>query len=766
MNSLTDPIKSFHITAKQLLLLLTLSLASVLPGLNAQDEDGTPVYELSPFEVNTTEQFGYRANTSVSGTRTATPVRELPFSLQIVTDELIDDMNVADLEDILLFTAGVQENRENVGNYGSFNVRGIRQLYTLRNGFRHYGPNDASTLERVEVVKGPAGLLYGQVFPGGVVNAVTKKPLQFHQQILEAQVGSYGTHRAVVDLTGPLNKSKSLSYRLIGTYGEIGSFVEFYDRRVKSIVPMLTFAPTKWLKFTLELEHYENLEDAPPPGMLAISIGDLAAAIENPDDPFGLVNDPKAANASIAKPETFDGIADWLPRSFNINGPGTYSDYIKQSATLYTDIRFSDWISFRSTLNYLDSENERYGSFVSDTLRTGIDFVSRANYGINTNRVFTSQNDFSVLLSTGPIDHKFLLGVEYYSDSFTNLKDREVRRFARLPNPYDNITRGWASYFQYLVPIRDFERSPRPEELTGLELGADEETTGTAYYLVDQMTFLDDRARIVAGTRYESYETTLALTGESGTNSNWTYQGGAMFDFADWISIFGSYSESFYRNGFLRDNFIDPDLRNTLGPPQLGDGIDFGFKWQTADGRLAGTMSYFDLAQTNIPLDVVIDDENVQVLAGERTSTGFEFDLHYAPVPNWQVIFNYTYLDAIDVDSGSEMPNVPEHQISLWTRYEFVEGRFKGVFIGGGARYLGSRPAGNETNLFNKPNYVFDAKAYTHVDLFFGKEFEFNSHALQIQFNITNLTDEEYIRGGQLLPSEPRRYLLSVKSTW
>ncbi|MEX0332686.1 MAG: TonB-dependent siderophore receptor [Puniceicoccaceae bacterium] len=741
-------------------------MSSAVHTVVAQDDDAgnEPVFELSPFEVVTDEQYGYRANTSVSGTRTATAVRQLPFTLQIVTDELIDDMNVPDLEDVLLFTAGVQENRENVGNYGSFNVRGIRQLYTLRNGFRHYGPNDASTLSRVEVVKGPAGLLYGQVFPGGVVNAVTKKPLQFSQQVLEVQAGSYGTYRAVVDSTGPLNKSKSLSYRLIGTYGEIGSFVEFYERRVKSIVPMITFAPTKWLKLTLELEHYENLEDAPPPGMLAINTDELAAAIENPDDPYGLVDNPKAANASIAKPDTFNGIATWLPRSFNINGPGTYSDYTKESATLYTDIRFSDSISFRSALNYLDSENDRYGSFVSDTLRTGIDFVSRANYGINTNVVFTSQNDFFFTFDTGPIAHKLLAGGEYYRDKFTNYKDSEVRRFARLPSPYDFITRGWASYFQYLVPIRDFERSPRPEELTGLEFNIGEETTGHAYYFVDQLTFFNERAHVVAGTRYESYETNFGA--DSGKNSNWTYQGGAMFDLVDWISIFASYSESFYRNGFLKDNFIDPDLRETMGPPQLGDGIDIGFKWETAGGRLAGTMSYFDLAQTNIPLDVVIDDENVQVLAGERTSTGFEFDLHYAPVPHWQVIFNYTYLDAIDVDSGSEMPNVPTHQANLWTRYEFLEGRFEGVFLGGGARYLGDRPAGNETNLFNRPNYVFDAKAYTHIDVFMGKEFEFSNHTLQLQFNITNLTDEKYIRGGQLLPSEPRRYLLSLKSTW
>jgi outer membrane receptor protein involved in Fe transport len=113
--------------------------------LAGQDEEGEePVYELSPFAVSTDRQYGYRAGTSVSGTRIAAQVQQLPFSLAVAMDELIDDMKVTDLEDAVRYAPGVQDNRDNLGNNGKFKVRGIQQTYSLRKGFRRYGPKDTS----------------------------------------------------------------------------------------------------------------------------------------------------------------------------------------------------------------------------------------------------------------------------------------------------------------------------------------------------------------------------------------------------------------------------------------------------------------------------------------------------------------------------------------------------------------------------------------------------------------------------------------------
>jgi iron complex outermembrane receptor protein len=751
---------------------LLLSIALALPasaGAQEQADDENEVFELSAFEVNVDRQYGYRANTSVSGTRTASAVKELPFSLQIVTDELIDDMNVVDLEDALLFTAGVQENRDGTGGYGKFNVRGIQQTYTLRNGFRHYGPNDTSAIAQVEVVKGPAGLLYGQVFPGGVVNTVSKKPLPISKYDIEVQYGSYGSMRTELDFGGPLTDGKSLTYRVVAAYGDWESFVEYYGRRIQSIVPMVSYAPTDWLKFTFEFERYISEEDAPHAGGIAINLEDLQTAIANPDDPFGIKNGP--LNPQVVRSSSFTGIADWLPRNFNTNGPGTYNNYNKTSYTFYTDIKMTDWLSFRSVFLYMDYEQDRYANFINNAMRTGIDFFSEAAFWDLGNEVFTTQNDFSIQVRTGPVEHKILLGGEYYSDHFTIARASEKapagsnsRYYVRLPSPYDFITREWSLETRFLNPIADWAPSPRPQDLRDPAVDIDTETTGQAYYLVDQMVMFDERLRVVAGLRYEEYETRDFGTNFRGSESDMTYQGGALYSFTDALSVFGSYSQSFYRNGFY-GRTAGPGTFGVLAPPQQGEGIDFGLKWESANGKFAGTVSYFDLAQTDILISANIDGVQQQILAGERTSEGFEFDLHIAPVSNWQIIINYAFTEAVDVESGLRMPNVPKHQASIWSRYEFTEGLMEGFFVGGGARYLGDRPGGADGNVFEQ-NWKFEAEGYVHVDLFGGKTFHWRDHRITVQLNVSNVTDEAYIRGAQTLPSEPRRTMLSVKTSW
>lgn len=742
-----------------------LGLGLPVAAQEAEEEETAPVFELSPFEVSTDRQYGYRAGTSVSGTRTATAVKELPFSLQIVTEELIDDLKVSDLEDAIRFTPGVQDNRDNLGNYGKFNVRGIQQTYSLRNGFRRYGPNDTSAAAQVEVVKGPAGLLYGQVFPGGVVNVVSKKPLPFHQYTVEARYGSYGSYRLGTDFGGPLNKDKSLRYRVIYAYEEWDSFVEFYQRRIQAFVPSFSWAPTDWIQFTFEFERYIRNEDAPHAGMIALNVADLEQAIANPEDPFGIVDGP--FDSTVVRVGEKTGLATYLPRSFNTNGPGTYNDYDSYTYNLYTDIRLADWLQFRSAVLYYDYDKEYYANFVNHTMRTGLDFVGRASFSRSGNEVFQTQNDFNVEFETGPASHKILLGVETYRDRFSNETAQEgpgsadrSQYYVRLPNPY-NVTRDWALEFRFVNPIADFSRSPRPDDLGEIELAGNRETSGYAAYFTDQISLMEERLRLIAGARYERYETADFITNREDSEDAVTYQGGILYDLTESWSFFSSYSESFYRNEFFTQ-FADPSQIGKLAPPQRGEGVDLGFKFESPGGRWAGTISWFDLSQTDILINTRDAAGNPrQVLAGERTSTGVEFDFHFAPAEGWQILLNYAYTDAEDVDSGLEFPNVPEHQGSIWSRYEFTEGPFEGLYLGGGALYMGDRPAGNDSNLFEQ-RWRFTAESYVAVEVFFGRTFDFADQELEVQFNVSNLTDEAFIRGGQTLPAEPRRYTLSV----
>lgn len=754
-------------------LILLFALAQVFwpASLSAQTvpgEEEEDYYELPPFTVDVQREFGYRATSTISASRTATAVRDLPFSLQVITDELLSDLKLTDVEDIVRFVPALQENRDNLGNFGKFNVRGILQIYSLRNGFRRYGPNDTSSAAQVEVVKGPAGLLYGQVFPGGVVNVITKRPQTFNHFEVEFRYGSYGSYRVQTDFGGPLNSGKTLLYRIVAAHEHFDSFVDYNEREINVIVPSLSYAPARWLQFTLEYEHFRRNEDAPHAGMMALNLADLEQAIANPEDPFGMRGDfARRGEPHIQSNPRVTGIAPYLPRSFNTNGPGTFSNYETKTWTLYTDVRPVSWISFRSALIYYDYEQSYYANFVNNTYRSGLDISSRAQFFESGNRVFQSQNDFLLDFDTGPLTHRMLVGGEYYSDRFSGIGARErahpnrTNYVVRLPNPYD-VTREWnTDFIPALNPIWDFEPSPRPEVLPTPTRGDDRETYGYAFYITDQIVFWEERMRLLGGVRYERFFTDNFITGQEGDEDQVTFQAGGLYRINETLSFFASYSESFYRNEFY-NQFGPPGMAGKLAPPQLGDGVDFGFKIEALDNRLIGNVSYFDLNQTNI-LMMGADEANnpVQRLSGKRNSKGMEMDFHFSAAPGWQLIFNYAYIRTRDISAGQPFPNVPRHQGGLWTRYEVLEGPLEGWVFGGGALYMGSRPGGNDANIATQ-RWEFTAESYISVDVFVAKQFELRNSTVNAQFNVSNLTDAKYIRGGQTLPSEPRRYAASL----
>lgn len=749
-----------------LLPILVQGLFSTSLPAQTTDED---VFELPPFMVRVDREFGYRATASVSASRAATALRDLPFSLQVITDELLTDLKLTDLEDIVRFVPALQENRDNLGNFGKFNVRGILQIYSLRNGFRRYGPNDTSSAAQVEVVKGPAGLLYGQVFPGGVVNVITKKPQPFHHYELQLRYGSYGSYRVQTDFGGPLNSSKTLLYRVVAAHESFDSFVQFNEREINTIVPSLTYAPTRWLSFTLEYEYFRRNEDAPHAGMIALNLADLELAIANPEDPFGMRGDfTRRGEPHIQSNPRVTGLAPYLPRNFNTNGPGTFSNFETKTWTLYTDVQPASWISFRSAVIYYDYMQSYYANFANNTLRSGLDMSARAQFFESGNRVFQTQNDFLLDFDTGPLTHRMLVGGEYYSDRFSGIGAREratpnrTNYIVRLPSPYDNVTREWNTEFiPAFNPIQDFAPSPRPEHLPTPTRGDDRETYGYAFYLTDQIVFWQERMRLLGGVRYERFFTDNFITGQEGDEDQVTFQVGGLFRINETFSLFTSYSESFYRNEFF-NQFGPPGMAGKLAPPQLGDGIDFGVRIEALNNRLTGNIAYFDLNQTNI-LMMGTDEANnpVQRLSGARNSRGMEMDFHFAVTPGWQVIFNYAYLRTRDISAGLPFPNVPRHQGGLWTRYEVLEGALEGLIVGGGALYMGSRPGGNDSNILAQ-RWEFTAASYIHVDAFIAKRFERERFSFQTQFNVSNLTDAKYIRGGQTLPSEPRRYSVSL----
>ncbi|MFW5845577.1 MAG: TonB-dependent receptor plug domain-containing protein, partial [Planctomycetota bacterium] len=172
----------------------------------------------------------YVRTTAFAVTRTATPIIDMPASIQVVPQQVLADQQVLQIGDAVENVSGVQHRKASGVASDSFTIRGFNQGgFILTDGFRTPNPFAArifemDNIERLEVLKGPASVLFGRIEPGGVINLVTKKPLREYHHSVEQQVGSYEFYRTAVDTTGPIPGLESLQYRLIASYEDAGSF--------------------------------------------------------------------------------------------------------------------------------------------------------------------------------------------------------------------------------------------------------------------------------------------------------------------------------------------------------------------------------------------------------------------------------------------------------------------------------------------------------------------------------------------------------------
>ncbi|MGH2413607.1 MAG: TonB-dependent receptor plug domain-containing protein, partial [Microcystaceae cyanobacterium] len=212
--------------------------------------------------VVTGQQDGYSVPDATTATRTDTPLRDIPQSIQVIPQQVLEDQQIIRVPDALRNVSGVQRGNT-IGNTSEvFTIRGFQQLGgNLRNGFRDntFSITETANLERIEVLKGPASVLYGNTDPGGVINYVTKQPLPEPFYSVELQAGSFGLVRPSVDLTGPLTSDRTLLYRLNTAY-ERGGYFRDFDQEVERffVSPVLTWRIGDRTDLTLEFEYLDD----------------------------------------------------------------------------------------------------------------------------------------------------------------------------------------------------------------------------------------------------------------------------------------------------------------------------------------------------------------------------------------------------------------------------------------------------------------------------------------------------------------------------
>jgi iron complex outermembrane recepter protein len=598
----------------------------------------------------------YFVPSSSTATGTDTPLLDVPQSIQVVPQQVIRDRNVRELGDALRTVTGVVEGSgRGTSAFGpGFIIRGFpTNRSVFRDGVPYFtlAPITTTDIETIEVLKGPASVMFGAGEPGGIINLTSKKPLDEPYYEVSATIGSFNTYGVSADLSGPLNEDKSIKYRLNVSYENYGSFRDFVDGDRIIISPVIAW----------QMGERTNLN----------FYGQYIGNEETLDE--GLV----ASNGKILN----------LPRERFLG-----EDFAKFEQDQYMvgynfKHEFSDNWSFQHNLQYLNYKPLRYGPlFDSFDEETGE--LSRLAYSADGsyNRFFTDAK-FTGDFYTGKVKHKLYAGLEYRYNS-----ERPGFQFSDL---YPSI-----NVFDPVYIGKPFARKT--------EFFRDDRESRISFYIQDQVDLFSN-LKLLAGFRYD-YADQDRTQGDVGAPREKFKQEddeispriGLIYQPASNVSLYASYTTSFLPSGATNRNF-----NGSTFDPETGQQWEIGVKTDISD-RFTITASLFDIKKQNISVE---DPNNrfFSIQTGEQTSKGFELYLGGEILPGWNLTAGYTYLDAfVSKDTtgltDNRLPNVPENQFSLWTTYEIPEGDLKGLGFGLGLFYVGERQ-GDISNSYSIPSY-------------------------------------------------------------
>ena len=633
---------------------------------------------------------GYRATRSASATRTDTPIHEIPQSISVVPAQVAQDIGATRLEDALDYAGGV-ERGNNFGGQGltEFLVRGFSSQEFYRNGFavnRGY-PNmpDAATLERIEVLRGPASMLYGRGDPGGTFNIVSKQPQAERRTVLGTQFNTEGLRRGTLDTTGALDEQADFTYRLNLVAEGADSFRDHVESERYNVAPVLRWDLSAATAISFEGDYLHN---------------------RHPLD------------RGVTRYANQQG---QLPRD-RFLGEESAGKFANDNATTQLRIEhlLNDQWTLRGGVQYLDGSLEggavENNGLAADGRTVGRNYSERRLEWNDTAIQANLEGRFNAL----GFAHTLLTGVEYDDFNYSSRIDRSAGGIGDFPiDLYAPV------YGQPLPPI------------TRTTTFDDEDLQSYALFLQDQVE-LTERFTLQLGARLERFE--QEYTNKLSPTGSWDQAHnavspriGAIYDLTEALAVYANASRSFKPNR-------GADRSSQAFDPEEGIAYETGVKYELPEHNLSVTAALFHITKENV-LTADPLDSNFQIAAGEVRSRGFDFSVAGNITPQWRVIGGYAYVDAEVTESnstsmpvGSRLANVPEHSFNLLDTYEFDNGALDGLGLGVGVKYVSSRK-GSSTNT------AFDMDAYTVVDLL---AYYPLTDRVRLNLNLDNVFDEQY----------------------
>ncbi|MFK3970426.1 TonB-dependent siderophore receptor [Pseudomonas sp. NPDC087358] len=643
---------------------------------------------------------GYVAKRNVSATKTDTPIIETPQSLSVVTSDEIRDRQAETLSQALNMTPGFTSQPTSFNRTSDrFRIRGLDVESatggSLRDGLRlqnnsYDGVQEPYGLERAEVIRGAASVLYGQLSPGGLINAVSKRPSMTPYHEINLQAGQSDRKQISGDFTGPVGDSDTLSYRLTVLDRDSQTPQDHIGNDKIYIAPALTWSPDEDTSLTL-LSFFQHTETgflAPLPYQLTKGVGDGRFQIGRHD---------------------FIGEPDYDKMNGDMSSLGYQFEH-----------RFDEHTRISHKLRYYESDVDwQYlqvnpsAAFITAAQNTGI---LRRQYSDRRERSrgLASDSNIESKWNFGNWDHTLLVGFDAYDTSYDSHNWR-----GNAPN----LNLATYSYGQPVVVNKD----------KALDRGSEVDTLQKGVYLQDQIKF-DEKWILLLGGRHDwaDQHTLLARndqrSGQSDEKTTW--RAGLVYKADNGLAPYISYSESFFP-------VAGTDARQQSFVPTEGKQYELGIRYQPEGSSMLLSAAVYELTQKNV-LTQDPNDINFSVQTGEVRSRGFELEAKADVLDELSVIASYAYIDARitksniadEIDQRSE--DTPYNQAALWLDYTFAKVGLPQLRVGGGARYQGSTQASGVPS--GLPAYtLYDAMASYRID----------DH-WNVSVNANNVTNKRY----------------------
>jgi len=665
--------------------------------------------ELVEIEVKDNVARTYLKKRISSATKTDTRIRDIPQSISVITEEQIKDQSLLGLTDAIKYSPGVMAG-QGEGNRDSVWFRGNQSTSDLfvdgvRDDVQYY--RDLYNIDRVEVLMGPNGMIFGRGGVGGVINRVTKEAHWENKNELRMQGGTYDHKRSSIDLNSGINET--LAVRINAMIEDSGSFRQGVESEKKAINPTFTFKPSDKTKIVVGMEYFNDkrTNDRGIP-----SVGN------------GLQSRPFSTSRS-----TFFGNASQSP-----------NEAIVKNGYAIIDHTFDNGMSVKNTTRFSDYDKYYQNVYANGQVNEGN--VKISGYYDNTQRQnFFNQTDLTYNFKTGSISHKLLTGLEI------GLQENENYRVNATSDPSVSASNPFA------VLIFNSSRSRNTST----------DISNQAIYLQDQI-YLNDQFQIIAGLRYDKFKTKFndSVFPSNSANVNDQFLSprvGLVYKPIEPVSLYTNYSLSYLPRTGEQLTSLTSSIKSF--DPEKITNIEAGIKYDLLQSFSISSAIY-RLERSNMTITDPSNSLNTIIVDGQVTK-GFELGVAGKLFDSYSMYGGYTYQDAeitknqgtgtTQITSGTSLGHVPEHTFSLWNKYEMNETWSAALGVLSRSDMFAATPT--TSTAVKLPGYArLDAAIYANIN-----------KQTKLQLNIENLLDKTYYQSAHNNNNIMYGYPLTARAT-